>query len=545
MNKEIISTKHLKKIQFISTLFLLIIKLCSLISPYIMQQTIDIYIPNQQVNSTILGIILFVSLPCICFGAKALYIYFCYKTSRNEGAKITINVITNLLRQNLSFFDHNNSAELASKANSNAYDYVYFHILDIPEYITNIINCIVLFVIIFRINIYIALIQLLFIPFFIMPMKKLGNKLNENTKEYLDLRSHLHQSENDAFRYISFIKCNNLENDQISKIKKNNDAIIGIWGKISALESTLGIWSTAFVPSVCKGITFGLGAFMIISKKSTLSIGELISTYSYASMLYSCFDIILRTNIKEYKENANVEKLSEYLALKGEQNGTKSIDEIHKIEISNLSFQYVEGKNVLNNINLEVNKNDWIGIVGESGKGKSTIFKLLLGLYPINEGSIKYNGINIDDLSLADLRKHISLVSQDISIFPGTIKENLLLVNKNATEEEINRAITISCLDTFISRLDNGIDTVIGESGKLMSGGERQRLSLAQALLRNSDVLLLDEASANLDEETEAKIIENLDTFKKETGITIISISHRTKFLNKANKIYEIESLSN
>lgn len=188
-----------------------------------------------------------------------------------------------------------------------------------------------------------------------------------------------------------------------------------------------------------------------------------------------------------------------------------------------------------------INKGSWTGIIGKSGSGKSTIFDLLLKLYPLTDGKILIDQINLNEIKSDDLRRHLTRISQETFLFPGTIKDNMLLVNPNATNEDIYKALSSACLDTYIDSLPNRLETDVGEAGKLMSGGERQRLSLAQGILRNTPFLLLDEVTANLDSKTEQSIRENLYKLSKEKDITIISISHSLDFLKYADIIYEIQ----
>ena len=191
-------------------------------------------------------------------------------------------------------------------------------------------------------------------------------------------------------------------------------------------------------------------------------------------------------------------------------------------------------------MSIEFKKGIWTGIVGKSGSGKSTILDLIMKLYFVDDGMIYFDNTDINKINSFDIRKKITKITQDIYLFPGTIESNLKLVNENITNEEIEKVIKFVCLDEYISSLPDGLKTDVGEAGKLMSGGEKQRLSLAMGLLRNNKILLLDEVTANLDSTTEKIISTNLKKLV-DNGYTIISISHKEEFLKYCDVIYTIE----
>lgn len=230
-----------------------------------------------------------------------------------------------------------------------------------------------------------------------------------------------------------------------------------------------------------------------------------------------------------------------YLDLVGEDNENKlQINDIESIKINNLNFSYNESKEIIKNFNFDCKKGDFIGIIGRSGIGKSTIFNLLLKFYDVDDNSIFYNDIDINEISALSIRDNITKVSQNINLFPGTIKYNLNLANPDASDAEIEEVLKFVKLDEYIESLENGILTDIGEAGKLMSGGEMQRLALAQGLLRNNKVLLLDEITSNIDKNTEQIIKDNILKLHNTGEYIIIAISHNKEFLEGCSKFYEL-----
>ena len=216
-------------------------------------------------------------------------------------------------------------------------------------------------------------------------------------------------------------------------------------------------------------------------------------------------------------------------------NCSELLDLKSNIEFRNVYFSYVEGHSVLNNINLSINKNETLAIVGNSGGGKSTLVNLLPRFYDVSSGSITINGIDIRDYSLKSLRDNISMVFQDNFLFSGTIRDNILMGNPDASEEEIQKAIEYAHLQEVIEELPDGLNTVLGERGTTLSGGQRQRVAIARAMIKNSPIVILDEATSALDNKSEAVVQKALDNLMKNK--TVFVIAHRLSTIRNADRI--------
>lgn len=208
-----------------------------------------------------------------------------------------------------------------------------------------------------------------------------------------------------------------------------------------------------------------------------------------------------------------------------------------QIEYKDVSFAYEKGRPVLKHVNLTINKGQTIAFVGNSGGGKSTLISLLPRFYDLgnNSGQILIDGTNIKDLDLDSLRQNIAVVFQDNFLFDGTIRENILLGNENAKEEDIQKAIQMACLDEFIKTLKDGLDTRIGERGVLLSGGQKQRIAIARAFLKNAPIVILDEATSALDNKSEAVVQQAIDNLMQDR--TVLIIAHRLSTVRNADKI--------
>ena len=225
-----------------------------------------------------------------------------------------------------------------------------------------------------------------------------------------------------------------------------------------------------------------------------------------------------------------------------DKNNAKDIDVSEgSIKFKNVSFKYeANEKNVLNNINLEFEGGKMTALVGHSGSGKSTILNLIPRFYQPEKGDISIDNQSIFDTKIISLREQISLVSQETTLFDDTIKNNIKYANEDASDEEIKKVAILSNSDDFIQKLPNKYETLIGENGVRLSGGEKQRISIARAMIKKSSIILLDEATSSLDSETENKIQEALQTLTK--GKTTIVIAHRLSTILNANNIYLIDN---
>src|SRR5690606_8674658 len=209
------------------------------------------------------------------------------------------------------------------------------------------------------------------------------------------------------------------------------------------------------------------------------------------------------------------------------------------ITISNVSFSYEPNKPILKNVSLVAKPGQMIGVVGPSGAGKSTLVNLVSRRYEVDEGEIKLDGINVKDLSMESLRKHIGIVSQEVYVFMGTVAENIAYANPDCSLEDIIYAAKIANAHDFIESLPEGYDTMVGTGGYSLSGGEKQRISIARAILHDPKILILDEATASLDTETELQIQEALESLAQ--GRTTIAIAHRLSTLRNADYLYVME----
>ena len=242
---------------------------------------------------------------------------------------------------------------------------------------------------------------------------------------------------------------------------------------------------------------------------------DIQTTFVALGRVFELFDLI-----------PNIKNSANPIVMKGLENS---------IDYENVEFEYEKDTPVLKDFTLHINKGETIALVGNSGGGKSTAVNLLPRFYDICKGSIKFDGVDIRNIDITSLRNNISFVFQDNFLFTGSIKENILMGNKNATEEELNQVIKMAHLDEFVASTENGIDTQVGERGAALSGGQRQRVAIARAMIKNAPIVILDEATSALDNESEAIVQKALDNLIKNK--TVFVIAHRLSTINNADRI--------
>ena len=241
---------------------------------------------------------------------------------------------------------------------------------------------------------------------------------------------------------------------------------------------------------------------------------------------------------------ASMDNFSTLMNAKSEEKpvNPKTMGAIQNLRFSNISFKHQTAKShAIKNISFEVNSGETVAFVGPSGSGKTTLVKMLVGLYQPEEGMISYNDKNMKEIDLTELRKQLGFVTQDAQLFSGTIKDNLLFVKPDASDEEINAVLQKSACHNLLARAENGINTTIGEGGIKVSGGEKQRLSIARALLRNPKLLIFDEATSALDSITEEEITSTIRELSSMKQHITVMIAHRLSTILHADRIYVLE----
>ena len=345
----------------------------------------------------------------------------------------------------------------------------------------------------------------------------------------------------ESLRNIELVKSLGLTTQEIDRLNNNTYKILGLeLRKVKSIRMLSFIQGT-FVNFLRQVIMFTL---LYLIYRDKLTTGELITLQFYSFFIFGPLQEIGNIIISYREAEASLQNFHNLMQRPPEAKPAEPahLGGIKELEYKNVSFKHqTAGQNALTNISFNAKSGETLAFVGPSGSGKSTLVKLLVGLYRPNSGGIEYNGVDGKNIDFDELRSQIGFVTQDTQLFAGTIKENLLFVAPGATDAEMLDALQKSASHTILAKADNGINSIIGEGGIKISGGEKQRLSIARALLRKPKLLIFDEATSSLDSLTEEEIT---NTIKKVSGegqqITIL-IAHRLSTIMHADRIYVLE----
>ncbi len=462
--------------------------------------------------------------------------YFTDWTSLKITNAVKIDLFKRLIFMDTSFYDENSSGLIINRYLTDPDTASRGIVEQIKTIITSFFGAISLIIVMLYASWKLAVVGVIvltvaFLPVFLI-RKKIKSVSNKNTVITGDIMTTI----NETYSGNKVVTAYNLQNRQISNFIKDIDKSFSV---TISLTKRVGWMSPLMYLIASFGIAFVLfyGTKLIYSGQMTA--GSFASFVTSLLLLYKPVKTLGNTmsgiqNI--FVALGRVFELFDYVPFIKEKELTVKLPELNQgISFENVSFEYVKDKPVLNDINLTVKKGETIAIVGNSGGGKSTLINLLPRFYDVKQGAIKFDGIDIRNFKLSELRDKISMVFQDNFLFSGTIKENIMLANPNATEQQLNEVINASHLNEVINSQPDGINTLLGERGLTLSGGQRQRVAIARAMIRNTPIIILDEATSALDNESEAIVQKALDNLIRNK--TVIVIAHRLSTIKNADRI--------
>lgn len=345
----------------------------------------------------------------------------------------------------------------------------------------------------------------------------------------------------ESLRNIELVKSLGLTQQEVERLNKNTFKILGLEiTKVKRMRSISFIQGT-FVNTLRQLILFML---MWVVYGRLLNPGQLATMQIFSFFVFGPLQEIGNIILSYREAQASLMNFNTLMAKSPEKEPLhpKALGDIQTLSFESVSFKHQSASHkAIDNISFKVKTGETIAFVGPSGSGKSTLMKLLVGLYRPQEGKVLYNNLDETEIHFDDLRKQIGFVTQDTNLFSGTIRENLLFVNPSATEADLLEALRKAACNYLLQRADNGIDTMIGEGGLKLSGGEKQRISIARALLRKPHLLIFDEATSALDSITEEEITNTIiEVSALKEQITIL-IAHRLSTIMHADRIYVLE----
>lgn len=473
--------------------------------------------------------------------AKAFQDYVVSVITQKFGAKIFTDGLKHSMALPYQEFEDQRSGETLSILTKVREDSVKF--------ITNFINIFfgilvsIIFVSVYAIRLHWSIMPVYICGIFLIAFitNLLSKRIKVIQKNIVSETTALAGSTTESLRNIEIVKSLGLTSQEVIRLNNNTYKILGLeLRKVKSIRSLSFIQGT-MVNFLQQMITLTL---LYLIFKNIVTPGQYLSLMFYGFFIFGPMQEIGNIIISYREAEASLQNFDRLMKKEVEEKPLhpKQIGAIEELEFRHVSFKHQSAQyKALNNISFDVKNGETIAFVGPSGSGKSTLVKLLVGLYRPQEGNIFYNGINGKEFDFDELRNQIGFVTQDTQLFAGTIKENLLFVNPNATEQELAIALQKSSCTALLERAEKGIDTVIGEGGLKLSGGEKQRIAIARALLRKPHLLIFDEATSALDSITEEEITSTIKDISEEREQITVLIAHRLSTIMHADKIYVLE----
>ncbi|HSU52063.1 MAG TPA: ABC transporter ATP-binding protein [Segetibacter sp.] len=495
-----------------------------------------------------------IPLLSICIGAMVVFVignacvsiyasHLTTKVCQTMVHELSIDLFDKVQRLSLSFYSKNKVGELLQRISGDVYVVYSLVASIILPAITALATLIGMFYIMATINVLLACIAISVVPALALLLYIFYKPMNDSTVEQYNLLGELSAFMQQSLSSIKIIQAYSNENytrDKFMGHSKQYSAAYVRSTKISMIYVIL----TGVITGLATAVVIGVGAFNGLQLK--ISIGELFVFLGYIGALFGPVNSLSNTVATAVTIGARSKRIFELMDSQETVSEKANAIELHNvqgdIELQNVEFGYGknnDSKRILKDFNLKVSAGQIVALVGQTGAGKTSLISLLLRFYDPWKGKILIDGKDISDVKIASLRSHIALVLQDSFIFPMSIKENIAFGNPDATLDEIRDAAKASYAHDFIMRLPKGYDTVASEGGVSLSGGEKQRISLARAFLRKSAILILDEPTSALDARTESNIFKALKKYS--SGRTVFIISHRLSTIRNADMIITLK----
>ena len=411
--------------------------------------------------------------------------------------------------------------------------------------VSNVATVVTTMVALFTMSWQLALVGILVIPLLILPTRRVGETRYKLLSEGQEKRDEMNQliNENLSVSGSLLIKLFTREQREYERFQQVNEEVT----QVSLKEARSGRWFSVVMGMFTQLgpllIYFAGGLFIIRNWDPTLTVGTITATVSLINRLYRPVESLLNLQVDFTRSLALFTRIFDYfdreITIQSPENGKKPDMRNRDIRFEGVAFSYLPDKPLLTDVNFTVPGGRLYAIVGPSGSGKSTLVNLIPRLYDVQKGSVTIDGTDVREMDLTWLRGHIGVVTQDTYLFNGTIRENLMYAKENATQEEIEAACRAASIHDFIVSQPEGYDTVVGNRGLKLSGGEKQRISIARVILKDPQILILDEATSALDSISEAAIQNALELLMQ--GRTSLVIAHRLSTILKADRILVVQ----
>lgn len=541
--------KNYKKILFGALILATINQTFSLLDPLVFRFLIDNYLTKigeiakpDFIRGVILLSLAAIGVALVSRLAKNFQDYFVNVIAQRLGAKMYSDSVGHSFSLPYVVFEDQRSGEFLQKLQKAR--------TDAQVLITSLVNSVffslvgVIFVLIYASTVHwlIGLGYFLAIPILAAATFAISRRIKTAQERIIRETASLAGSTTETLRNVELVKSLGLENQEIKRLNNTNQAILDLeLNKVKTVR-TLSFIQGTIVNTLRASLMLLMYYLMFMGD---LSLGQFFSLLFYSFFIFNPLSE-LGTVAQQYQEaRASMDRLEQILDTPPEPKPEhpKQLDGLKEIDFKNVDFKYETGdKPALTGVDVAIKAGQTVAFVGPSGSGKTTLVKLLVGLYKPTQGSVQYNGISVNEVDLEKLRARIGLVAQDTQLFAGTIRENLLFAQPNATDEECMEALRSAAANNILDRGNAGLDTKIGEGGLKLSGGEKQRLAIARALLRKPDLIIFDEATSSLDSITEEQITQTIrDIERNRKDLINVLVAHRLSTILHADTIYVLE----
>lgn len=451
---------------------------------------------------------------------------------------------SHLQRMSQKFFTSNNQGDIITRMTSDISGVERVVTSTFTSILSNTITLIIAIVIMFKENWILAGVGVLVIPLFTIPTRWAGKTRWELTQDAQECNDEINGILNETLSVSGqlLVKLFGKEEYEYNRYKNVNHKMI----KLNIKESMAGRWFMVIIntfSSVGPMLLYFVGGILMMKYNSSLTVGDITVLVALLGKMYGPVNSLLNIQVEWIRAMALFTRIFEYfdmpIEIKNKENPIIPKKVEGNIKFKNVEFSYNEERKILKDINFELKSGDCIALVGPSGSGKSTIANLIPRLYDVCNGTITFDGEDVRDIDLTWLREQIGIVSQETYLFNGTIRENLLYAKPDATDEELMEACEKANIADFILNQEKGLDAVVGNRGLKLSGGEKQRLSIARVLLKDPALLIFDEATASLDSISEKKIQDAINPIIDSR--TSILIAHRLSTILAADEILVIK----
>ncbi|MDA9555558.1 ABC transporter ATP-binding protein/permease [Pelobium sp.] len=532
----------------LALLFAAINQCFSLLDPHITGKIVDEFIEKKDKlteHEFTFGVLKLVGLAVgaamVSRIAKNFQDYFANIITQKLGAQMYADGLAHSLKLPYQTFEDQRSGETLGILQKVRLDSEKFIIAFVNILFTSLVGMVFVIIYSLTVSYKVTLVYFAAIPLIFLVSWVLSKKIKVIQKKIVGATTSLAGSTTESLRNIELVKSLGLANQEIKRLNNTTYKILDL-----ELKKVKYVRSMSFLQGTTVNLVRStmVVILLLLIFKNDISAGQYFTFLFYSFFLFGPLqefgNIILTYREAEASLNNFQRILSTPVEVKPENPVSTGI--IKELIFEEVSFKHLTAnRNALNGINFKVQKGETIAFVGPSGSGKTTLVKLLVGLYRPIFGKIKYNQVDSLQIDLDDLREKIGFVTQDTQLFSGTIRENLLFVRPNATDEECMTVLKQAACESLLARASHGLDSVIGEGGVKVSGGEKQRLSIARSLLRQPNILVFDEATSALDSITEEEITETIRNVSDESDRITILIAHRLSTIMHADRIFVLE----